>query len=215
MIPPVSFYFLRHGETDYNLTGRMQGWADVPLNATGESQADAQRPAIAALGLGSIAASSLARAWRTAEIVGRGLAVPRTAVEELREFDVGPFEGTDISDWVNDWRAGKLIGGVEPFADFCVRVERGMNRALDLDHPVLVVAHGGVYWALEALLGLPGPTRVPNAVVVRFDPPTAGNERWGVSFGAGERKSGTGRPSLSERAAAPAMSTDLAPGVKT
>lgn len=45
MIPHIPFYFLRHGETDWNLQRKMMGGVDIPLNATGRAQAEAARQA--------------------------------------------------------------------------------------------------------------------------------------------------------------------------
>ncbi len=77
MLPHHPFYFLRHGETDWNKEPRLQGMIDIHLNLRGEEQAELARQAAAGLGLKSIAVSSLGRARRTAEIVNRdlGLAV--------------------------------------------------------------------------------------------------------------------------------------------
>ncbi|HEY4161463.1 MAG TPA: histidine phosphatase family protein, partial [Dongiaceae bacterium] len=94
MLPHRSFYFMRHGETDWNRARKLQGTTDVPLNALGESQAELAREAAAVLGLKSIAVSPLGRARRTAEIVNRDLGLVMTAFMELQEFDVGPYEGS-------------------------------------------------------------------------------------------------------------------------
>ncbi len=83
----------RHGETDWNATGRYQGQADVQLNERGLQQARAAAPVIAALKPGRIVSSDLGRAQRTAaELAGlTGLTVelePR-----LQEINVGDWAG--------------------------------------------------------------------------------------------------------------------------
>ena len=178
MIPDIPFHFVRHGETDWNKAGRMQGRRDIPLNATGEAQAESLRPQLSSHGFRSIAASPLSRARRTAEILNRDLNLPMHFFDELQEFDVGHHEGGTSNAWYDSWRQGQDVKGVESFADFAVRVRRGMQHALALDGPVLVVAHGGLIWALEHLMGLPIGTSVRNAALAHFRPPTATVPAW-------------------------------------
>jgi len=105
MLPHHSFYFLRHGETDWNKARRLQGMTDVPLNMRGEEQAELARVAAVGLGIKSIAVSSLLRARRTAEIVNRDLGLGMTPYDALREFDVGPYEGSTDGSWLDHWLA--------------------------------------------------------------------------------------------------------------
>ena len=63
-IPPAPFFFLRHGETDWNRERRLQGNIDVPLNATGLAQAEAAAKRLVGAGVATIVASPLARARR-------------------------------------------------------------------------------------------------------------------------------------------------------
>jgi probable phosphoglycerate mutase len=173
MLPRHSFYFMRHGETDWNRARKLQGTTDVPLNALGESQAELAREAAALLGLKSIAVSPLGRARRTAEIVNRDLGLAMTPFQELQEFDVGPYEGSHDMSWMDHWWADGVIKGIESFPDFRRRVLAGLTRALDLDHPVLVVAHGGVFWALQRMLGVAELAHLHNAELAHFEPPAA------------------------------------------
>ncbi len=69
MLTLSPFYYLRHGETDWNVDGRMQGHTDVPLNANGLAQAAMARDRLAGLEFATICTSPLSRARRTAEIV--------------------------------------------------------------------------------------------------------------------------------------------------
>jgi broad specificity phosphatase PhoE len=182
MLPHHPFYFLRHGETDWNKTRRLQGMTDVPLNATGEEQAELARSIAAGLGLKSIAVSSLIRARRTAEIVNRDLSLPVTQYDALREFDVGPYEGSTDGSWLEHWFADGPVEGPESFGDFRKRVLSGMIEALTLEHPVLIVAHGGVFWALQRMLGFAELRHAPNAVVARFEPPSAADGTWQITL---------------------------------
>jgi probable phosphoglycerate mutase len=67
MIPPRRFYFLRHGQTDWNREGRYQGTSNVPLNATGIAQARAAAELLARVKVDRIIASPLFRALKTAD----------------------------------------------------------------------------------------------------------------------------------------------------
>src|SRR5581483_1732760 len=87
-------YVARHGETDWNAAGRLQGHTDIPLNETGRAQARALAAALRARALAGGVTSDLCRARETGEIVAVELAVPLAyADHELRERAFGKFEG--------------------------------------------------------------------------------------------------------------------------
>lgn len=180
MIPHTPFYFLRHGETDWNLARKMMGVADIPLNATGRAQAESARRQTADLGLKSIVASPLSRAWETAEIVSRGLGLALAPMVDLREVDVGPLQGTSDRGWMDRWYAGEAQAGVEPFNEFCQRIARGLTLALELAQPALIVSHGGVFRAMEKVIGLSTGSDIPNATLARVDPPPAERGSWRI-----------------------------------
>lgn len=145
------FYFLRHGETDYNRRHIVQGWADIPLNFTGEQQAKVAAQALKDAGVTSIVSSSAQRARRTAEIVSAAVGVPIHRLDErLREKCFGEYEHSadpTPSVWTRQDR------GAESYADFATRTVTGMNAALGEGLP-LIVAHGGVRRVLLWGLGL-------------------------------------------------------------
>ena len=86
-------FLFRHGETDWNRDGRLQGHTDVPLNATGVSQAEELGERLRRHRLEAIVSSDLARAWTTARIVAEALGIPILAEHGLRETNVGAAEG--------------------------------------------------------------------------------------------------------------------------
>ena len=92
MLTRQPFWFLRHGETDWNRAGRCQGRTDVPLSTKGEAQAHSAVPHLRHLGINAICSSPLKRARHTADIVGQELGVPVIDVQGLEEMDVGPYE---------------------------------------------------------------------------------------------------------------------------
>ena len=89
---PLLFLF-RHGETDWNREGRLQGGIDTPLNATGLAQAEALAKALARHRLDAILSSDLLRAWTTGRIVAEALGLPIFGDPGLRETSVGDAEG--------------------------------------------------------------------------------------------------------------------------
>jgi 2,3-bisphosphoglycerate-dependent phosphoglycerate mutase len=86
-------FLFRHGETDWNREGRLQGRIDVPLNATGLAQAEALARGVAHHRIEAVLSSDLLRAWTTGRIVAEALGVPLFAEEGLRETSVGEAEG--------------------------------------------------------------------------------------------------------------------------
>jgi 2,3-bisphosphoglycerate-dependent phosphoglycerate mutase len=86
-------FLFRHGETDWNRAGRLQGHTDTPLNATGLAQAAALTERLRPHRLDAVLSSDLARAWTTARIVAEGLGVPLIAEPGLREAHIGDAEG--------------------------------------------------------------------------------------------------------------------------
>jgi 2,3-bisphosphoglycerate-dependent phosphoglycerate mutase len=86
-------FLFRHGETDWNRAGRLQGHTDTPLNATGLAQAEALAERLRPHRLDAVVSSDLARAWTTAQIVAEGLRVPLIPEPGLREANIGEAEG--------------------------------------------------------------------------------------------------------------------------
>lgn len=91
-------FFFRHGETDWNLNGRLQGHADIPLNSTGEEQAKALADRLAYFQLEHIFSSDLKRALKTAEIVAQTNATPISSTDKLRECCLGEVEGFTLEE---------------------------------------------------------------------------------------------------------------------
>jgi len=86
-------FLFRHGETDWNREGRLQGHTDTPLNATGLAQAEALTERLRPHRLDAVVSSDLARAWTTGRIVAEGLGIPLISEPGLREARIGEAEG--------------------------------------------------------------------------------------------------------------------------
>ena len=89
----TEFLLVRHGETDWNRDRRFQGHADPGLNDTGRVQALELADELAAERIDAIYASDLARARETAEIIAGRVGAPVVLDRELREIDVGEWQG--------------------------------------------------------------------------------------------------------------------------
>jgi probable phosphoglycerate mutase len=176
----TAFWFLRHGETDWNAQGLSQGRTDIPLNGIGTAQAERAARTLKGSGIATVVASPLVRARRTAEIVAGALGLPVTLDEDLAEVNFGEQEGQPMGDWYDDWIAGSYTPrDGETFAALLERAVLAVNRAVAKPAPVLVVAHGALFRALRLALGHEPNVRTPNALPIWLTPPQAGTA-WGV-----------------------------------
>jgi broad specificity phosphatase PhoE len=178
MLKPRPFFYLRHGETDWNRDHRAQGQTDVPLNERGLAQAHAAKALLQRCEVATICVSPLRRAHDTALIVNEDLGRPIVVIDELKEVGFGAAEGTSMREWVADWRRGTTPQGAETYPGFIARALRGINAALAHGGPVLIVAHGGVYWAIQEHARIEREEALPNCVPIRHDPPAPGLPCW-------------------------------------
>ena len=162
----MSWYFVRHGQTQWNVEHRLQGSRDIPLNDTGKRQAEALRDIWKKEGITfrAVYCSPLQRACRTAEILTGRSRDSFHLEEELKEMDFGVMEGeayertpqVDISlcmeqilgrpgDYVPQGRGETFAQVLERTKDFLLRV-----REAERDNPghILVVSHGAVMHGL-------------------------------------------------------------------
>ena len=174
-MPVPTIYFLRHGETEWNALGRLQGTKDIPLNARGRSQAVQAAGILADLfkreGKDQAAlpyvSSPLGRARSTMELVRGRLELPRAGYsldDRLREIGYGVWEGLTLAEseakdpeiyarrLADKWTVAPAGG--ETYAAVQLRM-------LDWYESLLVdtvaVAHGGTCRALMVALGIETP----------------------------------------------------------
>jgi probable phosphoglycerate mutase len=178
MLTKTPFYFLRHGETDWNLSNRAQGQTDIELNATGRAQAEEARSLVAALEIKTICVSPLKRAVVTAQILTAGMQRNIQVIDDLKECCWGSHEGQVKGPWYDDWKKGNALPGAEAYDAFIERALHGINQALAAPGPVLIIAHGGIYWAIQHYAELDIVGDIPNCTPVRHDPPASGSPRW-------------------------------------
>ncbi|MEZ4360705.1 MAG: histidine phosphatase family protein [Kofleriaceae bacterium] len=144
----------RHGETEWNALGKLQGHTDIPLNEAGRAQARALAEALGGHGLTAVCTSDLARARETGAIVAAALGLPPPATEPaLRERRFGVFEGKTRAECAamhpEAWRAWQEQGASPPEAEehdaVVQRMEHALRRlAARAVGATLVVSHGGV-----------------------------------------------------------------------
>lgn len=180
---PVPFWFLRHGETDWNAQNLSQGNVDIPLNQNGIAQAKAAATMLRDKGIRTIVASPLSRARVTAEIAAAEVGLPIEFDHDLRECAYGVMEGQPMTEWFAAWVEGRMTpDGGESFAALTARTVPAINRAIARPGPVLVVAHGAVFRALRAVMGHEPNVRTRNAVPIWCAPPAAPAAPWGVAY---------------------------------
>lgn len=150
-----TIYFVRHGESTFNLEKRFAGWSDCPLTAKGNEQAREVSQRIKEFKkISKIVSSDLLRAYDTALAMGTTLNLPVTVDERLREVHLGDWEGLTMDDleresselletWFSDPTQFRYPGG-ESIADMLVRVEDSIETHLKDCDTLLVVAHAGV-----------------------------------------------------------------------
>lgn len=178
----TAFWFLRHGETDWNAEGRSQGRTDIPLNAVGRAQAERAARTVRGLGIATIVSSPLGRALDTAKAVAAALKLPVETDDDLMEVAFGEQEGLPMGDWYDDWIAGNYTPqGAETFAGLLARGVAAVNRATAKPGPVLVVAHGALFRAMRLALGHEPNVRTPNALPILCEPPAGGGRVWKVT----------------------------------
>ena len=184
MIIRKPFYYIRHGQTDWNVERRFQGSMDIPLNETGIAQAHAAKSLMSGLPITHIYSSTLQRARVTADIVNEGLNLPVTGMDNLQEVNFGVLEGKlnpaqdGGKNFSDDWRNGMTPEKAESYIDFTARVFAAINDVLENEGTPLIVAHGAVFWPVHTHMQLGLASTLPNAHPIHLTPPTAGQENW-------------------------------------
>ncbi len=100
----MKIYIIRHGETDLNILGLMQGWLDEPLNQSGRDLAEVTGRALKDVHFDCCISSPLVRAMETVEIVLResGNDIPVLTDDRIREISFGDLEGKSFDELGQD-----------------------------------------------------------------------------------------------------------------
>ena len=152
-----TWWFVRHGESVANAEGWLSGHRDVVLTDRGEAQARRvgrllqDKPFVRAF------SSDLQRAQRTAEIVIGARRIPLQIAPELRERNLGTYEGRDRAQLKAEGRFAMLLTwdqappGGESHLDLARRVLPWLTT-VDDEQDTLVVSHGGMIRTIVGLL---------------------------------------------------------------
>jgi probable phosphoglycerate mutase len=153
-----AIWLIRHGETEWSMSGRHTGSTDVPLTELGRRQAAALGKHLGGRPFALVLTSPLGRARETCRLAGYGARAEVT--DDLREWDYGAYEGrttaemrTEVVGW-SIWTAE--VRGGESVAQVGARARRVIDRAVAAGGDVALFAHGHVLRILTAgWLGLP------------------------------------------------------------
>ncbi len=156
-------YLIRHGEIDHSTPRTFLGWTDPPLNDNGIRQALALRKLLQDIPFTGIFSSSLQRAMQTAVLVGDISPASVKQVEQLKEINLGAWEGLTVDEVRHRYpgeyeQRGRDMEYFRPergesFADVAVRSNPALfSLAKTFIGPLLVVAHAGVNRVLLSCL---------------------------------------------------------------
>ena len=142
----MKIYLIRHGQTDWNVQGRIQGRENVPLSEEGIGQADSAGRTLRGLKLAEIWSSPLSRAVDTAEGIAKYIPVPIFTDVRLTERDFGEVSGRRV----DIFNPGENAKGMEPLDDVSTRMISAITEcAAKAGGDFAVVSHGG---AINAVL---------------------------------------------------------------
>ncbi|MFQ5934300.1 MAG: histidine phosphatase family protein [Dehalococcoidia bacterium] len=152
---------VRHGETDANREGRIQGIGNDPLNATGRSQAAALGEHLETYKLDAVYSSPLARALETAEAIARHHNLRPIELKGLQELDIGELDGLTgeevkerhpdvLEEWMRDVSSLRMPGG-ESIVELQDRAWAAV-QAIAEGHPKGVVVGVSHNFAIQSIL---------------------------------------------------------------
>ena len=148
----MNVFAIRHGETEWSLSGQHTGTTDIPLTDKGRPLAERMRPALAREAFALVLCSPMQRSRETCALTGLG---DKAVIDaDLAEWNYGQYEGLTPRQ-IHERRPGWLIfrdgcpGGESP-EQVGVRVDRVIERARAAQGDVALFAHGHVLRVLAA-----------------------------------------------------------------
>ncbi|CAN5346811.1 histidine phosphatase family protein [soil metagenome] len=175
----MTLALIRHGQTDWNRDGLLQGSSDIPLNSTGTAQAQAAVETLRSMPWDVVVSSTLQRARTTAKIIADALSIDLgPSYEELNERDYGPLEGTPAAEAIRRW-PDRNYPGAETLEAVAARGEQALSQIVaEIGNAhALVVCHGTIIrYTLARLAGRPVPG-IDNGSVSLVRPD---GDRWSV-----------------------------------
>ena len=185
----MKLYIIRHGQTDWNVQGRIQGRQDIPLNAAGRSQAQMLAKGMEKRPVTAIYSSPQLRAMETAMALAGNQGVEVIPLPELVEIGYGDWEGRTASDILTKerklyeewWQHPATVAppGGETLNQVDARCRKAWERIKrEMKGDTAVVAHGGTlaHFIVHLLEGQPDAAEivVGNASIttIEYDPVT-------------------------------------------
>ncbi len=158
----MKLIFIRHGQTDWNVQGKIQGSYDSELNATGIEQAMSLSEKLFNLNykFSKIYSSPQKRALKTAEILSKSSNVDYISVKDLQEMNMGKWEGlswkevekiypNEYKEWYLNRRYTKTPDG-ESYQDMLERVLKAIHKIINENNEdVVIVSHSAVIMCLQ------------------------------------------------------------------
>lgn len=160
----VTFYYVRHGETLFNVQNRMQGWCDSPLTEKGIGNAREAKKCLAEVPLKAAYTSTSERCRDTCAIIVEGRGVPVYESKGLKEVNFGTWEGVEVAPHLAEINRRRGTGihwddcGGDSNESFAKRVKETYKKIYeecgDQDQ-ILIVSHGAAWlWMQGILLGI-------------------------------------------------------------
>lgn len=159
---PMTFYFLRHGETDHNKYQIINDPSDVSINSNGIDQAREVRKLIESLNLQTLIQSPMRRVIETREIIFEDCPIPTVVVDEFKECSHDIW--LNLDHYVENYNRD-LSSAAQKFID---RIQIGLGKVHQANAPALVIAHGGTFWSICHHLNIQKNRRIPNCQLVKF-----------------------------------------------
>lgn len=172
---PMRFFFLRHGETLWNLEKRCQGQTDIALSTAGQLEAENFAKKSAHLTIHHIFSSPLKRALSTAQILKKyHQTVGLTILEEFQERNYGSLEGgssQDMYTYEEKERSNPhqiLDPSIETLPAIRLRLEKGLKIAFARNDEPFIVSHGRLFLSLCDYLEVPQIPQIKNLSLYEF-----------------------------------------------
>lgn len=155
----MNLYVVRHGQTDWNINGLVQGLTDIELNSTGIDQANQVAEQLKDVNFASIYASPLKRTIETSKIINKYHNIDITLDKRIIERCFGIFEGTNglknkYDYW--DYQLNLDDNNVESLNVLFERIKNFLSEIYELykntDSNILIVTHGGTAIAINAVI---------------------------------------------------------------
>jgi broad specificity phosphatase PhoE len=189
-------WLVRHGETEWSLSGQHTGRTDIALTEHGREQARSLVPTLAAQPFDAVLCSPMARAIETCQLAGLGAQMTITA--DLREWDYGIYEGRTTADirktdpgwsvWHSPIPEGEDLARVQARAAAVVESLLAMRGRVALfSHAHFLRALGGCWASGDAALGAHLYLDTASVSILGFDHEDRAIRRWNARGESGAR----------------------------